>query len=147
MHSRSLWLGPTMSSCNLAVPTRELDSLEESLQVCLCSCSPLMGEGWLSFFCVSGVVTNARSAHSVGALVEELTCTVKKPALRLTSSHRRKWRRRALFSSVYAWERQYSYIFGRTHLLWYDWLRFPRECDSTRCDAHRLEKNLYLALP
>ena len=48
MHSRSLWLGPAMCSCNSTVPTRELDSLEESLLVCLCSHSPLMG-GWLSF--------------------------------------------------------------------------------------------------
>ena len=42
MHSRSLCLGPAMSSCNPAVPTRELDSLEESLLVCLCSHSPLV---------------------------------------------------------------------------------------------------------
>ena len=74
-----------MSSCNPTVLTRELDSLEESLLVCLCSRSPLMG-GLAFFFvcsgvfftiCVSGVVTNARTAHSVGASVEELTCTVK----------------------------------------------------------------------
>ena len=75
MHSRSLWLSPSMSSCSPTVPTRELDSLEESLLVCLHSRSPLMGVAF--FFCVSGVVTNARSAHSVGASVEELTCTVK----------------------------------------------------------------------
>ena len=37
-------------------------------------------EGVVFFFCVSGVVTNARSAHSVGASVEELTCTVKTSA-------------------------------------------------------------------
>ena len=61
------------------MPTRELDSLEESLLVCLCSHSPLVG-GLAFFFCVSGVVTNARSAHSVGASVEELTCTVKTSA-------------------------------------------------------------------
>ena len=72
MHSRSLWLGPAMSSCSPAVPTRELDSLEESLLVCLCSRSPLVGA---FFFYVSGAVTNARSAHTVGALVEELTCS------------------------------------------------------------------------
>jgi len=76
MHSRSLWLDPTMSSCSPAVATRELDSLEESLLVCLYSCSPLMG-GLAFFFYVSGVVTNARS---VGASVEELTCTVKTSA-------------------------------------------------------------------
>jgi hypothetical protein len=46
-------------------------------------------------------------------------------------SHRRKWRC-ALFSSVYAWEHQYSYISGRTRLLRYDLLRFLRECDSPR---------------
>jgi len=76
MHSRSLWLGPAMSSCSPAMPTRELDSLEESLLVCLCSCSPLMVVVVVGafFFYVSGVVTNARSAHIVGASVEELTC-------------------------------------------------------------------------
>ena len=42
MHSRSLWLGPAMSSCSPAVPTRALDSLEESSLVCLCSRSPLV---------------------------------------------------------------------------------------------------------
>ena len=75
MHSRSLWLGPAMSSYSPAVPTRELDSLEESMLVCLYSRSPLMG-GLAFFFCVSGVVTNARSAHSVGTSMEELTCTI-----------------------------------------------------------------------
>jgi len=73
MHSRSLWLGPAMSSCSPAVPTRELDSLKESLLVCLYSCSPLVGVAF--FFYVSGVVTNARSAHSVGASMEELICS------------------------------------------------------------------------
>jgi len=47
-------------------------------------------------------------------------------------SHRRKCRRRALFSSVYAWEHQYSCISSRTRLLQYDWLWFLRECDGTR---------------
>ena len=78
MQSRSLWLGSTMSSCSPTMPTRELDSLEESLLVCLCSHSPLVGA---FFFYVSGVVTNARCAHSVGASVEELTCTVKTSAM------------------------------------------------------------------
>ena len=87
--------------------------------------------GLAFFFCVSSVVTNARSAESVGASVEELTCIVKTSA-RLMPSHRRKWRRHALFSSVYTWKRQYSCISGRTCLLWYDWLRFLRECDCTR---------------
>ena len=32
------------------------------------------------FFCVFGVVTNASSAHSVGASMEELTCIVKTSA-------------------------------------------------------------------
>ena len=73
MHSKSLWLGPAMSSCSPTMPTRELDSLEESLLVCLCSHSPLVGA---FFFYVSGVVTNARSAHSVGTSMEELTCTI-----------------------------------------------------------------------
>ena len=77
MHSKSLWLGPAMSSCSPTVLTRELDSLEESLLVCLCSHCPLVGA---FFFYVSSVVTNARSAHSVGASVEELTCTVKTSA-------------------------------------------------------------------
>ena len=72
MHSRSLWLDPAMSSYSPTMLTRELDSLEESLLVCLYSHSPLMGA---FFFYVSGVVTNARSAHSVGASVEELTCS------------------------------------------------------------------------
>ena len=50
MHSRSLWLGPAMSFCNPTLPTRELDSLEESLLVCLYSRSPLMVVvGGLSF--------------------------------------------------------------------------------------------------
>ena len=75
MHSRSLWLGPAMSSCSPAVPTRELDSFEESLLVCLYSHSPLMVVVGAFFFYVSGAVTNARSAHTVGALVEELTCS------------------------------------------------------------------------
>ena len=75
MHSRSLWLGPAMSSCSPIVPTMELDNLEESLLVCLYSCPPLVGVAF--FFYVSSVVTNARSAHSVGASVEELTCIVK----------------------------------------------------------------------
>ena len=75
MHSRSLWLGLAMSSCSPTISTRELDNLEESLLVCLYSRSPLIGVAF--FFCVSGVVTNARSAHSVRASVEELTCTVK----------------------------------------------------------------------
>jgi hypothetical protein len=70
-HSKSLWLCPTMSSCSPIVPTRELDYLEESLLIYLCSHSPLMGA---FFFCVSSVVTNARSAHTDGASVEELTC-------------------------------------------------------------------------
>ena len=65
-------LGPAMSSCSPTVPIRELDSLEESLLVCLCSHSPLVGA---FFFYVSGVVTNARSACSDGASVEELTCS------------------------------------------------------------------------
>ena len=34
------------------------------------------GSGRALFFCVSGVVTNARSAHTVGASVEELTCLI-----------------------------------------------------------------------
>jgi hypothetical protein len=80
MHSRSLWLGPAMSSCSLTISTRELDNLEESLLVCLYSRSPLMGWGLTFFFYVSSVVTNARSAHSVGASVEELTCIVKTSA-------------------------------------------------------------------
>jgi len=67
MHSRSLWLGPAMSSFSPTMPTRELDSLEESFLVCLYSCSPLVGGNF--FFYVFGVVTNERSAHSVGALV------------------------------------------------------------------------------
>ena len=75
MHSRSLWLSPAMSSFSPTMPTRELDSLEESLLVCLYSHSPLMGVAF--FFRVSGVVTNARSAHNIGASVEELTCIVK----------------------------------------------------------------------
>ena len=78
MHSRSLWLGPAMSSCSPIVPTRELDSLEESLLVCLCSHSPLVVVVvvvGLFFFYVFGVVTNATSAHTVGASVEELTCS------------------------------------------------------------------------
>jgi hypothetical protein len=40
--------------------------------------------------------------------------------------HQLKWRRRALFSSVY------SCISGQTCLLRYNWLWFPRECDGTR---------------
>jgi hypothetical protein len=71
-HSRSFWIGPAMSSCSLVVPTRELDSLEESLLIFICSRSPLMGA---FFFCVSSVVTNARSARTVGPSVEELTCS------------------------------------------------------------------------
>ena len=56
MHSRSLWLGPTMSSCSPVVLTRELDSLEESLLVYLYSCSPFMvlvvgGFLFLCFWC------------------------------------------------------------------------------------------------
>ena len=72
MHSRSLWLGPAMSSCSPTVPTRELDSLKESLLVCLYSCSPLMVVVvWrASFFYVSSVVTNARSARTDGASVK-----------------------------------------------------------------------------
>ena len=61
-----------MSSYNPVVPTMELDNLEESLLIYLYSRSPLMGA---FFFCVSGVVTNARSARTNGALVEELTCS------------------------------------------------------------------------
>ena len=61
-----------MSSCSPDMPTRKLDSLEESLLVCLCSHSPLVGA---FFFYVSGVVTNARSARIDGALGEELTCS------------------------------------------------------------------------
>ena len=53
------------------MPTRELDNLEESLLIYLCSHSPLMG---VFFFCVSSVVTNIRSARTDGASVEELTC-------------------------------------------------------------------------
>ena len=65
-----------MSSCSLAVPTRELDSLEESLLVCLCSHSPLVVVMvGAFFFYVSGVVTNARSARTDGASTEELTCS------------------------------------------------------------------------
>ena len=60
-----------MSSCSPAVPTRELDNLEESLLIYLCSCSPLVG-GFL--LCVSSVVTNTSSARTDGASVEELTC-------------------------------------------------------------------------
>ena len=79
MHSRSLWLDPARSSCSPTMPTRELDSLEESLLVCLYSHSPLVG-GLAFFFCVFGVIINARSAHSVGASMEELTCTIKTSA-------------------------------------------------------------------
>ena len=85
MHSRSLWLSPAMYSCSPAVPTWELDSLEESLLVCLCSRSPLKGVAF--YFCVSSVVTNARSAQSVGASVEELTCTVKNQLLTVTNNN------------------------------------------------------------
>jgi hypothetical protein len=67
-----------MSSCSPTVPTRELDNLKESLLVCLYSHSPLVEVAF--FFYVSSVVTNAKSAHSVGASVEELTCTVKTSA-------------------------------------------------------------------
>ena len=63
MHSRSLWLGPAMSSCSPAVPTRELDSLEESLLVCLCSCSPLMVG--LAFFSVILVLSQMQGVHTV----------------------------------------------------------------------------------
>jgi hypothetical protein len=35
-------------------------------------------------------------------------------------------------SLVYAWECQYSCISSQTRLLRYDWLRFLRECDSSR---------------
>ena len=64
-----------MSSCNRVVPTRELDNLEESLLIYLCSRSPLMGA---FFFYVSGVVTNARSARTDGPSVEELKCSKNK---------------------------------------------------------------------
>jgi hypothetical protein len=66
-----------MSSYSPAVATRELDSLEESLLVCLCSRSSLVVvvvEGAF-FLYVSSVVTNARSAHTVGASVVEVTCS------------------------------------------------------------------------
>ena len=53
MHSRSLWLGPAMSSCSPTMPTRELDSLEESLLVCLYSHSPLMGLSFSMFLVLS----------------------------------------------------------------------------------------------
>jgi len=56
------------------MPTWELGSLEESLLVFLYSRSPLKGA---FFFYVFGVVTNTRSAHTVGASVEEPTCAVK----------------------------------------------------------------------
>ena len=54
------------------MPTRELDSLEESLLVFLYSHSPPVG---VFFFCVFGVVTNAWSACSDGASGEELICS------------------------------------------------------------------------
>jgi hypothetical protein len=71
MHSRSLWLSPTMSSCSPAMPTRELDSLEESL---LGAFSVSFSSRGAFFFCVFGVVTNARRAHTIGVLVEESIC-------------------------------------------------------------------------
>ena len=72
MHSRSFKLGPAMSSCSPTMPTRELDSLGEFYWYV----SVLVLLSWGAFFfCVSGVVTNARSAHTVGASVEELTCS------------------------------------------------------------------------
>ena len=55
------------------------------------------------------------------------------------SSHQCKWRGHALFWSAYGWEHQCSFISGQTCLLWYDRLRFPRECDGTQGEAQQLE--------
>jgi hypothetical protein len=63
MQSRSLWLGSAMSSCSPAMPTRELDSLEESLLVCLYYRSPLVGGGFL--FSVFLVLSQMQGVHTV----------------------------------------------------------------------------------
>jgi uncharacterized membrane protein (DUF485 family) len=49
---------------------------------------------------------------------------------------------------VHGWEHQCSRISSRTRLLLHDRLQFPRECDGTRGEAHRLQKKSlsYLAL-
>jgi hypothetical protein len=71
MHSRSLWLSPTMSSYS---PIVNLTVLRNPCWYV----SVLVLLSWGAFFVfVSGVVTNARSAHNVGASVVEPTCTVK----------------------------------------------------------------------
>ena len=64
MHSRLLWLGPTMSSCSPTVPTRELDSLEESFLVCLCSHSPLVVVVG-AFFFVFLVLSQTQGVHTL----------------------------------------------------------------------------------
>jgi hypothetical protein len=61
MHSRSLWLDPAMSSYSPTVSTRELDSLEESLLVCLYSRSPLVG----GFFSMFLVLSQMQGVHTV----------------------------------------------------------------------------------
>jgi hypothetical protein len=80
MHSRSLWLGPIMSSCSPLCQLGNLTVLRNPYWYV--SILVLLLWWWLwgvgaFFFYVSGVVTNARSAHTIEASVEELTCTSK----------------------------------------------------------------------
>ena len=65
MHSRSLWLGPAMSSCSPTMPSRELNSLEESLLVHLYSRSPLMGGGGGLSFSMFLVLSQMQGVHIV----------------------------------------------------------------------------------
>ena len=66
--------------CLLAAPPCQLGNLIVLRNPCW-YVSVLVLLSWGAFlFCGSGVVTNTRSAHSVGASMEELTCKVKTSA-------------------------------------------------------------------